>query len=365
MKNYKNVFLAAFILSASVNAVAAPQSLLDRVREGYFLIAGYPSTIISSGPPQDGLISLMEFFSSSAQTIAQSNGVAACAAVPASGTVAGSITVPASLSNFLGTTGAATLTYGTPVVTAPAGWNGAGSLFQKRVLVTRSGGIAFAMEFNCGTDELFTSLSIPGDNVTNSTRDINLYISKSGASVSADFLMTVSLSSRTNLVDSQLVRLVTTNGVVFKVSNTNVTMRDATYTCGGSACGDQFGYERSVMVGNATTKISSLYYKAVKPDLTGSPALATRKGLITEASTTAAAGADPVFSASEGSQNSSAIKSGCVNFVTRTDPGTGAFCSGDGTTLPDPTAAPLADASGSFTVNWVKSTLASKMKYAN
>lgn len=362
MKNTNALILAAALLF-SQSSQAAPSTVLDRVRDGYFLIAGFPSNVTSNGPPQDGLISLMDFFSTTAQSVAQANGVTTCEAVPATGTASGTVTVPTALTPFLGATGSVTITYQTPLVTIPAGWSGAGGHFAKRVLLTKSGGIAFAFEFNCGTNEVFTSISIPGDNITNSTRDINLYIKKNGAALSADFMMTVTLASRATLVDSQLVRLETTDGVTFKVWNVGVTLRDTTYTCGGGSCGDQYGYERSVIQGNSVTKMASLYAKFDKPTLVGNTAAKTAS--VTDSSSATAAVASHDFSASEPGQGQSIEKTGCVNFSTRTDPASGAYCAGAGASLVAPTTGPLAHAAGSFTVDWVKTTLPSKMVFAN
>lgn len=364
MKNTSKLLLALSITLSSVSALATAQTVLQRVREGYFMIAGYPSTIISNGPPQDGLISFAQFFSTSAQTMAFSNGVTACSSVPATGTVSSTLTVPTNLQAFLGATAAVTMTYETPVVTVPSGWSGAGSLFQKRVKVTKSGGIAFVMEFNCNTDELFASISIPGDNIDNSTRDINMYIQKNGAVLAVDFLMTVTLNSRADLVDSQMVRLTTADGDNFKVWNVNVTMRDTSYNCSGVSCGDQYGYERSLFLGSASTKIASVYVKMDKPTV-GSGSISSKKAFITSSSTSANAVSSFDFSASEPSQGSSVEKSGCVNFLTLADPSSGAYCGSVGSTLSAPATAPLANASGAFTVDWVKSSLLASMIFAN
>lgn len=365
MKKTTALLLSLSFLTGPM-AHASAQSVLDKIRGNYFIIAGYPSSIVSNGPPQDGLISFVDFFATSAQTIAATNGVASCTAVPATGTASASVTIPTALQNFLGATGTFTMTYATPVVTVPAGWSGAGSLFQKRVQLTKAGSIAFAMEFNCNTNELFATISIPGDNIDSSTRDLNLYISKNGTATTADFLMTVTKSSRTELIDSQMVRLVTTDGVTFKVWNTTVTMRDTTHTCGGGSCGNQYSYERSVIHGNATTKIASLYTKMSSPDLTGASTISDRKALIAESSLATAAVSGHDFSASEPNQGAGTIeKSGCVNFVSQADPADGSYCVGVGASLTAPATSPLADITGDFTVNWVKTTLPSKMKWAN
>ena len=345
-------------------AYSAPSTILGRVREGYFLIAGYPSTIVSNGPPQEGLISLIQFFSSSAQTIASANGVSSCLVVPASGTASGTMTVPSALTPFVGATGTATIMYETPLVTAPTGWNGAGAKFAKRVKVTKTGGFAFVMEFNCGTNEMFTSLSIPGDNVTSSNRDLNMYVKKSGVALSVDFYMTVQLSNRTSLVDSQFVRLETTDGIAYKVWNVGVTMRDTSYLCGGSSCGDQFGYERSVIVGDSNTKMASVYAKVHKPAVSGS--IANKQLQLADANTASVAVGAKDFSVSEPNQGDAFLeKSGCVNFATPSvDPATSSYCPGVGSSLPVP-AAPLVDSLGAVSVNWVKNTLATKMYFAN
>ncbi|MBC7420585.1 MAG: hypothetical protein H7328_07650 [Bdellovibrio sp.] len=365
MKNISKKLLTLAITLTSVSSLAAPQSVLQRVREGYFMIAGFPSSIISNGPPQDGLISFAEFFSSSAQSIAGSNGVSSCAEVPATGTVSTSLTIPTALQAFLGSTALVTMTYETPVVTAPSGWSGAGSLFQKRVKVTKAGGIAFVMEFNCNTNELFASISIPGDTIDTSMRDINMYIQKNGAALAVDFLMTVTISSRATLIDSQMVRLTTTDGDLFKVWNINVTMRDATYNCQGSSCGNQYGYERSFIQGSSATKTGSVYVKMDKPDLTLQTNATLRAATITSSVTSAAAVGSFDFSANEPNQGIMIEKSGCVNFVTLADPASGAYCNGAGSTLAAPATAPLANAGGAFTVNWVKTSLKAAMKFAN
>ena len=365
MKNTSKINLTVCMTLTSVTALASPSSVLERVREGYFMIAGFPSTFISNGPPQDGLISVAEFFSSGAQTAAVSNGVSTCSAVPATGTVSATLDVPTALQNFFGATAAVTMTYETPQLTVPAGWSGAGSSFQKRVKITKSGGIAFVMEFNCDTNELFASISLPGDTIDNSTRDINMYIQKSGVALSVDFLMTVTLSSRATLVDSQMVRLTTTDGTAFNVWNVGVTLRDQSYTCGGGSCGDQYGYERSFFEGNASTKQASIYVKMDKPDLTGQSTISDKAATVSSSATSAAAVSSHDFSANEPNQGTLVEKSGCVNFVTLSDPASGAYCSGSGSTLAAPSTAPLASASGSFTVDWVKTSLKDAMYFAN
>ncbi|CAN5430307.1 hypothetical protein BH10BDE1_BH10BDE1_05020 [soil metagenome] len=355
----------ALMAMSPATSQASANSVLDRVREGYFMIAGFPSTVTSNGPPQDGLISLMEFFSSSAQTIAAANGVTTCQVVPASGTASGTVTVPTALTAFLGSTGVATITYETPLVNAPTGWTGAGAKFAKRVKLTKSGGIAFVMEFNCSTNEYFTSLSIPGDNISTSTRDINLYIKKSGAALTADFFMTVTLASRATLVDSQAIRLETSDGVTFKVWNVGVVMRDNSYTCDGSPCSDQYGFEKSLIQGNSTTKIASVYAKLEKPNFGGAGNPTAKANFITDSTATGSATGSFDFATSEPNQGVSVERTGCMNFTTRVNPANGAFCTGAGSTLAAPLTAPIADASGAFTVDWVKTTLKSKMVFAN
>jgi hypothetical protein len=212
---------------------------------------------------------------------------------------------------------------------------------------------------------VFTAISLPGDNVDSSTRDINLYISKNGVALTADFFMTVTLSSRATVVDSQVVRLETTDGVSYKVWNIAVTMRDSSYTCSGTSCNDQYSYERSVIQGNTSTQAASVYAHFNHPDLTGASTVAAKKALVTDTSAATAAVASFDFSANEPSTGQSIEKSGCLSFSTLTDPATGSYCTGVGANLSAASSAPLSDTAGSFTVNWVKTTLPTKMFYAN
>lgn len=292
-------------------------------------------------------------------TIANDAGYENCSDLPSSGTASGTFEVPTSMQAFLGnaTELEAALTFETPEGTVPASWDGGGELFKNRFSMTFTAvpTFKFAVEFNCGEDFMLAIFSLPGDTIASSVRDINLLINREGdAGISADFMMTVTRDSRVTVVDAQIVRLETDDGENFEVWNTSMRCRAASmFTNSG---GDNYGSQRTVMKGTASTQLISVYSKAIA---------ATACTGITETAVTSPVGSAANFSAAMPfNTTETATKTGCVDFNTKADPSAATYCSDHGSALTDPTA-PLADTTGSFSVDWVKSTMVTKMLLAD
>jgi hypothetical protein len=224
---------------------------ISTLRSQIFLIIGYPSTAVynelnpSGGPPQDGLLGIMNSMFQGLASIASVNGVTTCESIPSTGSVTGSMTI-------LTNTVSGTLTYGTPSKAVPTGWTNAGTTYSKKVSFN-SDSYDLSVEFFCDRDSAYASMSVPGDTISGSTRILNLYYDTTDAdALKVEFGMKVTHSSACdsgNVCDSQLMRVQTGASNQFHLWNSSFAYRTNKYQA-----------ERMQINGNYSTHEMTSYY---------------------------------------------------------------------------------------------------------
>lgn len=239
---------------------SSPPTAINALRSGFFLIGGYPDRATwealnpdyatEGAPPQIGLLGIMGGLIDGIATIAVTNGISSCEAVPSTGSYTGSITLALSTS----VTVSGTLTFETPTKSIPSSWTSGGTAYAKRAKFT-SDSYNAAVEFTCSRSSAWASMSIPGDSISGSTRVLNLYWDVEDSAASKfEMAMKVTHSSSCgtpgDTCDSQLLRATTGASNQFSLWSAYFAYRSPKYQS-----------ERILMNGNTSTGEFTSYYK--------------------------------------------------------------------------------------------------------
>jgi hypothetical protein len=354
MYSRKLALKSLFVIGLSFvsQEVFATETYYTKPEGDLYMLIGYPSTTVYNaltgghgGPPQIGLLGMMDKIAKGAITGINASGVSTCESAPATGSFTGSATISLTTTVTLTLTG----NFATPSHTIPTGHTGAGAKYDKRIEMTfadpsGSGHTSkAAMEFVCGKDQAFVEFQIDGDSITSSYRTINMYIDSNDAtSNKVEFMMKVTSTAGTTgtLYDAQLVRLdINKTASTFTLNGINFYYRSSTYQ----------GYRVGIVgtaAGTASTYISPSSFGSTFASVTG-----TTSDYSTVAATSKAF--SDSYNASAGT-----TYQGCLNFTTQADPASTALCSG--TTLAAPSA-PVVDSTGALTFTWMAANMNAKV----
>jgi hypothetical protein len=179
----QKLILSIFLVILSFNSFAiSPEDLRDQVRRTYFFIAGFPDTAtrdsLQPGTNIGGMLGIVNDYLNVADSILLQQNVSSCAAIPTSGTLAGSI-----VDN--GTSFSVSLALSNSVKLKPVGFPSGGTSYQKRMEINVNGIKEMTVEFDCSRKAGWFSFR-----ETLSTRTINMfYDNESVDQMFADFYM--------------------------------------------------------------------------------------------------------------------------------------------------------------------------------
>ncbi|MGZ3790084.1 MAG: hypothetical protein ACXVLQ_16225, partial [Bacteriovorax sp.] len=316
-----------------------------------------PNTDCTNAPPYNGIVGRLTDIINTLPTIGESVGISSCDQVPSSGSATGTD----------GNGNTVTVNFKTPTHTIPTPWLHGGATFQKRVEFTETilgESTKLAYEFNCG-DSPASYIAINMDMGTIDShayaRRIAVYtgpvdLTKKGIEV---YMAEYSAgSSRLRAADAVRIEYLpaTSEYYLWGVVNTNIS--------GGNLVA------RAVLHGNYnTSKATFLYSGRQGANLAGNDSaidIATVNGGGAYATavdlTNGTAGAAAFDFAADLSANSGEVyKKGCVDFSSpNTAPANNNDCAG--LALATTAAAPYADATGAFSIQWALSTMPTKLE---
>jgi hypothetical protein len=317
-------------LSPLIVTMAQAPTVLENANEirfMYWVINGPPggSYPPGRGGPPDGLLGLIREITGPDALGGglMSVGYTSCTSLPSSGSV--SITE---------TEGTFTITFGTPTKTIPAGWPGAGESYEKKVTVDLDGTTFLDIEFNCATEAGWMRFFEPGKTQA-TARNIELYFDTTDTN---DTKLELYMYYEPNGSDSEMPELTNEYFIAkFDTDANNVYKIWITRTAEES--GTQSGFRITIhgstsLAPGGLAKAHMLY-----------------KESYTDSSTDVTSDTDNITTGDID----------CVDFNDGGDPlDGGTTCDDNGLTLSE-AGAPIIDPSGDFSINWVASTLKSKM----
>jgi len=343
--------IGVMVLAPVAQSFATAETYYTKPENDLYMLIGYPTTAIyntltgGGGPPQIGILGMMDKIAKGAITGITASGVKSCESAPTSGSFTGSATIQLTSTVNLTLTG----NFATPSHTIPTGHTGAGSKYDKRIEMTFSDPSGSghtskaAMEFVCGKDQAFIEFQIDGDSISSSYRTINMYIdSNTATSNKVEFMMKVTSTTGTTgtLYDAQLVRLdINKTASTFTLNGINFYYRNSTYQ----------GYRLGIVgtaSGTASTYLTANSFGGSISGVTGTTADYTTVAASSKAFSTS-------FDASSG-----VTYQGCINFSTQSDPSATSLCSGASLSTP---SAPVVDSTGGFTYTWMAANMNSKV----